>query len=120
MSTSAFADWFRHQLQRRGWNQSDFARAADIPKPTVSTWYQGTRNPDPASCDLIADVLNLDVDTVLTLAGHRPAVEPIDPDDPLNELFGMMKRVQWTEERIAGIRGALNIYLELDRKKRKG
>jgi transcriptional regulator with XRE-family HTH domain len=81
MSTE-FSRWLQEQLRVRRWSPSDFFRESGIPRPTIYSWVNGTRHPDPESIDKIADVFGLPVDVVLTVAGHRPNVEDLDPDDP--------------------------------------
>lgn len=54
-STTQFSHWFQQRLKDRGWSQSDFARESGIPKSTVSTWFRGTRVPDPPLCEQIAE-----------------------------------------------------------------
>jgi hypothetical protein len=34
-------------------------------------------------------------------------------------IIGLVKRVEWNDERLAGIRAALIVYQEIDRKKRE-
>jgi len=119
-STDGFDRWFRDRLKARTWSQSDFARSAGVPKSTVSAWYRGVRLPDPPMCDVIADVFGLPVDDVLTIAGHRPATEPIKPDDPRTEFIGLVKRVKWTPERVAMMRSILTGMAEYDRRERSG
>lgn len=60
---------------------ADFHRRSGVPRATVYTWIAGTRLPDPASCDTISDALGLPLDAVLIVAGHRPNIEQINPDD---------------------------------------
>jgi transcriptional regulator with XRE-family HTH domain len=114
MDTPAFAEWFRKQLDRRGWSQADFARAAGLAHATVSTWYRGVRVPDPESCDRIADALHIDVETVLRMAGHLPP-EPADDPPEVAELIAMLRRVHWNADRMAGLRAIVRGYLEMDR-----
>lgn len=119
MSTEVFASWFRDQLKRRGWHYPDFVAKSGVPYSTVYAWAVGTRRPDPASIDVIADVLGTDLDLVLNLAGHRPATEPIDLNDPKTELIGMLKRVRVDQSRTRTLRAILTDYLEADREARE-
>ena len=110
--------WLQSQIDRREWTQSDFARRVGASTGLVSMWLAGKRVPSPASCDRIADVFGLPVDDVLTLAGHRPATEPIRPDDPRAELIGLVKRVRLTPERVWLLRQQLQGMIEYDRKEK--
>lgn len=69
-----FGDWLWEHLNQRGWGVSDFAERASVSPSSVSRWASNKRLPDPPSCVLIAGALNLDVDTVLERAGHRPGI----------------------------------------------
>lgn len=115
-----FGRWLANQMDRREWTQADLARRLSASTGAVSMWLRGERVPSPASCDRIADVFGLPVDDVLTLAGHRPATEPIRPDDPRTEFIGLVKRVRWTPERVAMMRSILTGMAEYDRKERGG
>jgi hypothetical protein len=66
--------------------------------------------PDPAGCDLIADVLGVDRDEVLAIAGHRPRDEELAPDDPRRDLFALMKRIKWNDERTGTMRAMLEYW----------
>jgi hypothetical protein len=91
-----------------------FSRAA------VSAWVTGSRLPDPPSIDRIADALGLDVDTVLTIAGHRPKTEDIDPDSPKGRILSMAQRIDWTadgRERIVTL--MFRDFIEQDRERKR-
>lgn len=120
VAAEKFPIWLQRQLDRREWRAAELARRLDISPGVVSHWLNGQRLPSPASCDRIADVFGLPVDDVLTLAGHRPATEPIKPDDPRTEFIGLVKRVRWTPERVAMMRSILTGMVEYDRKERGG
>jgi transcriptional regulator with XRE-family HTH domain len=111
----AFANWVRGQLRRRQWNDAELARRLGVPNGTVSRWMTGERRPNPQSCDRVADLLGADVDMVLTLAGHRPAPAPVDPQDERAGLIAMLNRVDLTPDRLAGLEATLLAWLELDR-----
>jgi transcriptional regulator with XRE-family HTH domain len=105
MNTAEFGRWLQRQLDRREWKQADFARRVSLSTGTVSHWITGKRIPDPPSCDLIADALGIDVTDVLRRAGHLPVVS----DDPehVRELTALLRRVEWTPERLRFVRNVL-------------
>lgn len=113
MASSQFPAWFRDQLKRREWTYADFARKSGVGPSMVSFWARGERVPSPQSCDIIADVLLVDVDEVLSLAGHRP---PIASDDPpeIADLFAMIRKTEMHPDRIAGLRSMLNAWQAWD------
>lgn len=116
--SAQFSAWVRQQLRRRQWNDAEFARQLDMPSGTVSRWMRGERQPSTRSCDLIADVFGVDVDLVLTLAGHRPQPTVTPPDDPRTELIALLNRVQLTPDRLAGLEGTLRAWIDIDRSTR--
>ncbi len=93
----AFGAWLRQELQRREWRQADFARATEIDVSMISRWLQG-RRPDPASLERVAVALGVDLDALLTLAGHRPR-SPRDDDPRVAALVAKVRQVTWTPER---------------------
>lgn len=119
MVSETFPNWFREQLRRRDWNMSDFSRRSGFSTGVVGHWARGSRVPSPESCDRIADVLGVDVDTVLTLAGHRPAVEPLALDDPAARLSALLRRVELTPDRAAGLEATIRAWIDFDRASRQ-
>ena len=115
-----FATWVRGQLRRRGWTAAELARRLPAPSGTVSRWLSGERQPSPRSCDLLADVLGVDLDLVLTLAGHRPGSETDGPDGQRAAIIALLERIELTPDRAAGLHGTLSSWLELDREQRRG
>lgn len=86
----AFGEWLKQELARRGWSQTELARQVGTSTGTVSDWVRGVRTPTPESCDRIADVLVMDVDDVLTRAGHRPPEWKDDAPD-VRELIALAR-----------------------------
>ena len=115
-----FVEWLRGQLRRRGWNAAELARRLQVPSGTISRWMTGERQPSPRSCDLLADVLGVDLDLVLALAGHRPGPEVTAPDDQRAAIIALLERINLTADRAAGLQGTLSSWLELDREERRG
>lgn len=93
----SFAEWMQAEMERRAWRQADLARAAGLDVSMVSRWRRG-RRPDPASLERIAVALGVDLDLLLTLAGHRPP-SPRDDDPRVATLMTKVRQVNWTPER---------------------
>jgi len=85
------------EMRRREWRQADFARVTGVDVSMVSRWLQG-RRPDPASLERVASALGVDLDALLTLAGHRPR-SPRDDDPWVASLVAKVRQVTWTPER---------------------
>lgn len=94
---ASYGAWMREEMRRREWRQADFARATEIDVSMVSRWLQG-RRPDPASLERVAEALGVDLDTLLTLAGHRPRT-PRDDDPRVAALVAKVRQITWTPER---------------------
>jgi len=112
-----FPDWLKRQFSRRDWTQADAARAIGVSSGRVSEWVNGKRPPSVESLERIADALHIDVETVLRKAGHLPEVETVD--EFAEEIMGLVKRIHWTPERVAIIRGSLQGMLRTDADARK-
>ena len=94
VSMSELGAWLQRELDRRDMRPADFARLAGVNPSLVTRWLHGTK-PSPESCDLIADVLGVDLDLVLGLAGHRANVDELEPDDPVLQLRTLVGRIEW-------------------------
>ncbi len=93
---SQFRLWLAEQLRVREWNRSEAARRFAVNASTVSRWLNGDRIPSPDAADRIADALNVDLDFVLTLVGHRPP--EIDVDDVFKrELMPIVRKIDWSD-----------------------
>ena len=93
----SYKNWLREEMRRREWRQADFARAVGVDVSMVSRWMQG-RRPDPASLERVAAGLGVDLDALLTLAGHRPQTAR-DDDPQVATLVAKVRQIQWTPER---------------------
>ena len=92
-----FAAWLDSQLRRREWSATTFAKKIGKPQGTVSRWLTGARIPDPDSCDRIADVLFVDPDEVLVIAGHRPRL-PMDQLEKFHSLADpYARKLDWDD-----------------------
>jgi transcriptional regulator with XRE-family HTH domain len=112
---TSFPSWLRRQMDSREWGVTKLSKELGVSHGLVSQWLSGQRNPSPRSIDRIADVLFVDVDEVLTVAGHRPRDFDADPDSPPERFHAMMKRIHWDPQREAMIDAILRQMVEFDR-----
>jgi transcriptional regulator with XRE-family HTH domain len=115
MTDGPFGRWLKNELRRRDWNMSDLARRINSDPSAVGRWARGDRIPDPASCDLLADALGIDIDRVLVAAGHRPNIEAIPVDDDRATIAALLRQVELTPDRGALLKATIRAWLELDR-----
>ena len=92
MSESTLSTWLEREIRKRG-NLSTFAEEIGTSPSVVSRWVRGERRPSPRHCDNIADVLMVDRDFVLDLAGYRPTEEKFAPDDLREKIAQRVRRV---------------------------
>lgn len=97
MAEPSYKEWVQEEMRRREWRQADFARAVGVDVSMVSRWLRG-RRPDPGSLERVATALGVDLDALLTLAGHRPP-SPRDDDPRVAALVAKVRQVRWTPER---------------------
>ena len=117
-----FGQWLRWQLDRRDLRGADLARLLNTANGNVSRWLRDERVPSTESIERIADVLSLDIDTALTMAGHRPASIDLDPDSPTARLMPLIERVNWDAypSRLDTLERELMWMIERDREAEKG
>lgn len=115
--TDDFATWLRRQMDRREWSAADLARKLGVGNSTVAMWLRRERVPSPQSVDRVADVLRVDVDNLLSIAGHRPRVFDIDPDSPEAKLLPYIRAIDWSkhDQELALIQRQLEFMAEVDR-----
>lgn len=117
MSDGNFPRWLKRQLDRREWTQAELARRLGTGSGVVSHWVRGQRVPDPSSVDKLADILGVDRDLVLALAGHRPADTELDPDDPAAAICALVRQIEWNDERAETITATLERFRKFDRQR---
>jgi transcriptional regulator with XRE-family HTH domain len=107
-----FGDWLAGQLLSREWSKAEFARRLGVSNGDVSRWVRGVRIPRPDTVDKIADVLGVDVDLALTMAGHRPPVFRIEPGTPEARLLPLIRQVPWDERQLRMFEEQLRILIK--------
>jgi transcriptional regulator with XRE-family HTH domain len=93
-------EMLRAEMGARGWNARRLARACRVAPALAYRWVTDDDddrvNPGPASCQKIADGLGVDLDYVLSIAGHRPASKA----EGRARLMGIDRELQRRMERL--------------------
>ncbi len=79
-SREKFAEWLFHQLEDRGWSQSELSRRSGIARPHISRIITGERAPGLDFYRKIAWALRIPLCDVLAAAGEIPSAPDHDPD----------------------------------------
>ena len=114
-----FSAWLANEIDSRGMSQSELGRLIGVPQGSVHHWISGRNVPKGYYCNLIADALNIDRDTVLAIAGHRPPKPTVDPLAPEVALMAKIERIAWTPAMVQLIGGMLDNLIALNPKVRK-
>jgi transcriptional regulator with XRE-family HTH domain len=94
---------------------SDLAREMGIRPSLISKWMLGQTTPSLKNLQKLSAALSLDEDAVLSLVGMRQ--EQPDDDPRVLHLMTQIRAIEWTDDRYAIIRAALE---EMRRRPRPG
>jgi transcriptional regulator with XRE-family HTH domain len=87
-----FADWLQVEMDKRGWSQSDCARAADLNRAVINKLLNRKSRPQPFTLVAIARAFKIPIETAYRAAGLLPPV--VDGDDTTAELVHICKSIQ--------------------------
>jgi transcriptional regulator with XRE-family HTH domain len=65
LTKQEFADRLYQLMRDKGWHQSDLARAAKLPRNSVSTYIRGVSLPSPKSLQSLAEALDVTEEELL-------------------------------------------------------
>jgi transcriptional regulator with XRE-family HTH domain len=96
-----FAEWLQLEMNRRGWSQSDFARACDLNRAVINKLLNGKCSPQPTTLMAIARGLRIPVETAYRAAGLLPTIP--DTEEPLQELVYLYKSLRSPQRKATAI-----------------
>lgn len=96
-----FAEWLQSEIDKRGWSQSDCARAADLNRAVINKLLNGKSKPQPATLVAIARALKIPIETAYRAAGLLPL--SADGDETIEELIHTFKSIQSPQRRATAI-----------------
>jgi transcriptional regulator with XRE-family HTH domain len=92
-----FAEWLQSEIDKRGWSQSDCARAADLNRAVINKLLNGKSSPQPFTLVAIARGFKIPVEMVYRAAGLLPP--NIDADESTEEMIYLYKSIQSPQRR---------------------
>lgn len=96
-----FAEWLQLELDKRGWSQSDCARACDLNRAVINKLLNGKCRPQPATLIAIAKGFRIPVEVAYRAAGLLPPSS--DGDDATQEVVHIFKSLQSPQRKATAI-----------------
>ena len=96
-----FAEWLQSEIDKRGWSQSDCARAADLNRAVINKLLNGKSKPQPATLVAIARALKIPIETAYRAAGLLPL--STEGDEAIEGLIHTFKSIQSPQRRATAI-----------------
>ena len=99
--TMRFTEWLQTEMDRRGWSQSECARACDLNRAVINKLLNGKCKPQPATLMAIARGFKIPVETAYRAAGLLPTSN--HDDDTTRELIHLFKSIQSPQRKATAI-----------------
>jgi transcriptional regulator with XRE-family HTH domain len=96
-----FAEWLQGEMDKRGWSQSDCARACDLNRAVINKLLNGKCKPQPVTLIALARGFRIPVEIAYRAAGLLPALS--DGDDATLELVHIFKSLQSPQRKATAI-----------------
>ena len=96
-----FSEWLQVEMDKRGWSQSDCARAANLNRAVINKLLNGKSKPQPSTLVAISRAFKIPVETAYRAAGLLP--QNTDPDDSTQELIYILKSIQSPQRKSTAI-----------------
>jgi len=90
--TTRFTEWLQIEMDKRGWSQSECARACDLNRAVINKLLNGKCKPQPVTLIAIARGFKIPVETVYRAAGLLPSSN--HDDETTQELIHIFKSIQ--------------------------
>ena len=96
-----FTEWLETEIRKRGWSQSECARACDLNRAVINKLLNGKCKPQPVTLMAIARGFKIPVETAYRAAGLLPPSN--HDDDVTRELIHIFKSLQSPQRRSTAI-----------------
>ena len=99
--TMRFTEWLQTEMDKRGWSQSECARACDLNRAVINKLLNGKCKPQPVTLMAIARGFKIPVETAYRAAGLLPTSN--HEDDTTRELILLFKSIQSPQRKATAI-----------------
>ena len=96
-----FAEWLQAEMDKRGWSQSDCARACELNRAVINKLLNGKSRAQPFTLAAIARGFKIPVETAYRAAGLLPP--NIDGDDSTQEVVYIFRSIQSPKRKATAI-----------------
>lgn len=96
-----FAEWLQSELDKRGWSQSDCARACDLNRAVINKLLNGKSKPQPGTLMAIARGFKIPVETAYRAAALLPP--STEGDETTRELIHIFQSLRSPQRRATAI-----------------
>jgi transcriptional regulator with XRE-family HTH domain len=96
-----FSEWLQTEMNKRGWSQSDLARAADLNRAVINKLINGKSHPQPATLEAVSRALKIPVETTYRAAGLLPPNS--DNDAMLEEAIYVLKNIRSAQRKATAV-----------------
>ena len=96
-----FTEWLEAEIDKRGWSQSDCARACDLNRAVINKLLNGKCKPQPVTLMAIARGFKIPVETAYRAAGLLPPTS--DGDETMQELIHIFRSLQSPQRRATAL-----------------
>ena len=114
--TMRFTEWLETEISRRGWSQSECARACELNRAVINKLLNGKCRPQPVTLMAIARGFKIPVETAYRAAGLLPPGN--HEDDTTQELIHIFKSLQSPQRRSTAIMLLKALVAEEENQKR--
>jgi transcriptional regulator with XRE-family HTH domain len=111
-----FSEWLQAEMDKRGWSQSDLARAAELNRAVINKLLNGKSHPQPSTLEAISRALKVPLEIIYRVAGLLPA-DP-DNDDVTEEAMYIFKSIQNSQRRATAIALLKALIMEEEKEQR--
>jgi len=96
-----FSEWLQAEMNKRGWSQSDLARAADLNRAVINKLLNGKSHPQPSTLEAISRALKIPIEITYRAAGLLPANS--DHDDTVEEAIYVLKHIRSAQRKATAV-----------------